>query len=151
MDKVKVLFLCTHNQARSQMAEALLRHMGDEKYEVYSAGTDPAPQVHPMAVLAVEKLGFQVNMQKPKHMREFEGQKFDYIITVCDRAKAQCPTFPGDPVQIHWDFADPVAYEGSISEWQAVFDKTAIELANRIRLLMQLPAPHQTATVTANN
>jgi protein-tyrosine-phosphatase len=144
MEKIRVLFLCTHNQARSQMAETILRHVGGEKYEAFSAGTEPARQVHPMAVLAIEKLGFQADMQKPKHLSEFEGQEFDYIITVCDRAKAQCPTFPGDPVQIHWDFADPVTYDGSISDWQAFFDKTAIELAGRIRLLMQLPAPRRT-------
>lgn len=137
--KIRVLFLCTHNQARSQMAEAILRALGGDKYEVFSAGTQPASGIHPMAVHALEKLNIGVGDQKPKHLNEFIGQEFDYIITVCDRARGACPDFPGDPEKLHWDFPDPVGYEGPTSEWQEVFNKTAIELAGRIRLLMQLP------------
>lgn len=137
--KIRVLFLCTHNQARSQMAEAILKKLGGPKYEAFSAGTQPATQIHPMAVLALEHLKIEVVNQTPKHLNEFIGQKFDYIITVCDRARGACPDFPGDPEKLHWDFVDPVSYDGPASEWQGVFNKTAIELANRIRLLMQLP------------
>jgi arsenate reductase len=99
--KKRVLILCTGNSARSQMAEGLLRNMSGDRFEVQSAGTNPKG-MHPQTVIAMKEIGIDVRGQRSKDVREFEGQKFDYVITVCDRAKQNCPIFPGaEPV--HWD------------------------------------------------
>ena len=132
----RVLFLCTRNSARSQMAEGIMRHYGGDMVEVFSAGTE-AWKVHPDAIAAMNELGIDISGQRSKHLREFLGQDFDYIITVCDRAKESCPIFPGDPVQIHWSFTDPAAIEESEQRRRA-FNTTAIELTARIRYLLTL-------------
>ncbi len=142
-NKIRVLFLCTHNQARSQMAEGLLRQAGGDRYEVYSAGSIPALAIHPMAIEAMSNMGIDISQQKPKHLNEFLDQSFDYIITVCDRIKDTCPDFPGDPERIHWSFPDPVEFDGPIEEWEDRFSQIAIGLMGRIRLLMQLPRPNR--------
>lgn len=113
--KLRVLFLCTHNSARSQMAEALLRHHGGEAVEVYSAGTEPGG-VHPLAVRAMAESGIDISDAGSKNLNQFIGQDFDYVITVCDRANESCPVFPGDPDRIHWSFDDPSAATGSEEE-----------------------------------
>ncbi|MEZ4521430.1 MAG: arsenate reductase ArsC [Thermomicrobiales bacterium] len=109
--KIRVLFLCTHNSARSQMAEALLRHHGGGDVEVHSAGSEPG-QVHPLAVRAMAESGVNISGAESKHLDQFIGQNFDYVITVCDRANETCPVFPGDPKRIHWSFDDPSAAAG---------------------------------------
>ena len=132
-DQIRVLFLCTGNSARSQMAEGLLRKLGSDRYEVYSAGTDPKP-LHPMAVEVMAEAGVDISGQHSKSLDEFLDQTFDYIITVCDRAKDSCPTFPGDSKRIHWGFEDPAAATGSDIERLIVFRKIRNEISDRIRI-----------------
>jgi len=104
-DKKRVLFLCTGNSARSQMAEGLLRNLAGNKFDVVSAGTNPKG-LHPRSVEVMKEIGIDVSRQASKDLKQFLNQKFDYVITVCDRAKQQCPIFPGaEP--IHWGFDDP--------------------------------------------
>jgi thioredoxin type arsenate reductase len=134
---VRVLFLCTHNSARSQMAEGLMRHRAGSGVEVFSAGTE-ATRVNPLSIRALADMNIDISGQRSKHLDEFRGQTFDYVITVCDRARESCPLFPGDPVQIHWSFPDPAAVEGTESERYAAFRETALQLNHRIGLLMLL-------------
>ena len=139
-----VLFLCTGNSARSQMAEAILRHLSKDAIRVESAGTRPQPDIHPMAREAVRKL-FDLDMagQYPKTLDRFLGEQFDFVFTVCDRAAESCPMFPGDPERLHWSFEDPAGVSGTEEERQRAFDATAAELLTRIRLWMALPAVRQ--------
>lgn len=140
---VRVLFLCTHNSARSQLAEALLRRLGGPRVQVYSAGTEPA-QVHPLALSTLAELGVDTAGLRSKHLDEFAGQHFDTIITVCDRVRERCPVFPGDPRQIHWSFADPAAVEGPESAQRRAFADTARQLQVRLNhLLLVLSHPPQ--------
>jgi arsenate reductase len=137
---LRVLFLCTGNSARSQMAEAILRHAGKGAIEVESAGTLPQPDIHPMARRAAKTLlDLDMDGQYPKMLDRFLGQDFDYVITVCDRAAESCPVFPGDPERIHWSFEDPAAVVGTDDEKQRAFDTTATQLLSRIRLWLSLP------------
>jgi protein-tyrosine-phosphatase len=133
---VRVLFLCTHNSARSQMAEAILRHLSRGQVDVHSAGTEPS-EIHPLARQAMRERGIGMDGQRAKHLSEFEGQQFDYIVTVCDLARESCPVFPGDPEQIHWSFADPVAVAG-LDARERAFNRTATELTTRIKYLLLL-------------
>ena len=135
--QVRVLFLCTHNSARSQMAEGILRHLSKGNIEVCSAGSTPTV-VHPLAVQALAAMGIDMSQQRTKHMDEFQGQSFDYIVTVCDRIHETCPTFPDDPEQIHWSFPDPTAVEGSEQERSRVFEQVALQLTTRMRYLLIL-------------
>jgi ArsR family transcriptional regulator, arsenate/arsenite/antimonite-responsive transcriptional repressor / arsenate reductase (thioredoxin) len=128
----RVLFLCTHNSARSQMAEGLARRYGQGRIEAFSAGSEPS-ELHHYAVRAMAGLGIDIGMQRPKHLDEFRGQSFDYIITVCDRIRESCPVFPGDPHQIHWSFADPAEVDEP-ARYRA-FERVAVELLSRIRYL----------------
>jgi protein-tyrosine-phosphatase/DNA-binding transcriptional ArsR family regulator len=132
---IRVLFLCTHNSARSQIAEAILRSRSAGKIEVYSAGTE-ATRFHPMAIQALSELHIQAEGQFSKSLDRYLGQKFDYIITVCDRARESCPVFPGDPVRIHWSFPDPSAVEGSEDVRYAAFKETTVQMMARISYLM---------------
>ena len=134
-EPARVLFLCTHNSARSQMAEGLLRHRSSDSVEVFSAGTE-ATRVNPRAIRALADMNINIHGQRSKYLNEFLGQDFNYIITVCDRARETCPVFPGDPVQIHWSFPDPDAVEGTEHERAAAFRETALQLNNRIGLLL---------------
>ena len=102
----RVLFICTGNRARSQMAEALLRFHGPGRYEVFSAGTEPKG-LAPETVAVMRDVGIDVSGQRSKHVDEYAGQSFDYVITVCDSARQACPTFPGAAEQLHWDIEDP--------------------------------------------
>lgn len=138
--RLSVLFLCTGNSARSQMAEALLRHLSHDQVDVQSAGTAPQPDIHPMARRAVKTL-FDLDMagQFPKTLDRFLRRDFDYVITVCDRAAETCPVFPGDPERIHWSFEDPAAVVGNDEQKQGAFEATAKQLLSRIRLWLSLP------------
>jgi protein-tyrosine-phosphatase len=135
--RVRVLFLCTHNSARSQMAEGLLRHLGGDQVEVHSAGT-VATRVHPLAIAAMAAKSIDIGGQRSKHMDEFAGQEFDYVVTVCDNARESCPVFPGDPERIHWSIADPSAVEGDEATRLHAFQVAADELITRIRYVLQL-------------
>ena len=127
--KKRVLFLCTGNSARSQMAEGLLRHLAGDRFEAFSAGTDPKG-LHPQTVEAMKDMSIDVSQQRSKDVKEFLGQQFDHVITVCDRAKQQCPIFPGvEP--IHWGFEDPAAAEPA-DQFRA-FQTIRDEIAQRIQ------------------
>jgi protein-tyrosine-phosphatase/DNA-binding transcriptional ArsR family regulator len=137
--RLRVLFLCTHNSARSQMAEALMRHMGGEYVNVYSAGSVPT-EVHPDTITVLRGLGIDPSALYAKSLDRFVGERFDYIITVCDRVRDMCPAFAGDPNQAHWSFPDPVVIEDPEQRLKA-FRQVASELQTRIRYLLLLPHP----------
>jgi ArsR family transcriptional regulator, arsenate/arsenite/antimonite-responsive transcriptional repressor / arsenate reductase (thioredoxin) len=132
---VRVLFLCTYNSARSQMAEGLLRKLGGDQVEVFSGGSEPA-SIHPLAFKVMSEVGIDLSQHRSKHFIEFMGQDFDYVITVCDRVREECPVFPGDPEQIHWSFPDPAAIEGSLQKQEKGFQDTANQLTIRIKYLL---------------
>jgi arsenate reductase (thioredoxin) len=131
-NKKRVLFLCTGNSARSQMAEGMLRNIAGDRYDVVSAGTNPKG-LHPRSVDVMNEIRIDVSRQTSKDVQQFLGQQFDYVITVCDRAKAQCPIFPGaEP--IHWGFDDPAeAPPGSELE---TFRRVRDEIGQRLRLFL---------------
>ena len=135
--RVRVLFLCTHNSARSQMAEGLLRELGKDKVEAHSAGT-VATRVHPLAIATMAEKKIDISGQRSKHLDEFAGQDFDYVVTVCDNARESCPVFPGAPEQIHWSIADPSAVEGDEATRLRAFRVASDELTTRIRYLLLL-------------
>ena len=134
---ITVIFVCTGNSARSQMAEALLRHDGAGRFEVVSGGVDPRG-VHPMTIAAMAKVGIDISGATSKSVTQFLGGHFDYVITVCDRARATCPVFPGGSQTLHWGIEDPVEVEGSEAERQAAFDRALKELAGRIHAFIPL-------------
>ena len=126
-NKKRVLILCTGNSARSQMAEGLLRHNAGDRFEVESAGTK-ASFVRPEAIAVLRELGIDISRHHSKNVNEFEGQDFDYVITVCDHARESCPVFFGRAKKLHHDFEDPTAAEGSEAERLAVFRRVRDEL-----------------------
>lgn len=132
---VRVLFLCTHNSARSQMAEALLRQMGGSTVVVWSAGTEPAG-VHRLAVQVMAEMGIDIGGQNSTALSEFADRTFDYVITVCDRAREECPVFPDDPAQIHWSIPDPVAVTGDAATQLEAFRTVRQQLAVRLRYFL---------------
>ena len=119
-NKTRVLFLCTHNSARSQMAEGLLRDMAGDRFEAMSAGTE-ATHVRPLAIRAMRELGVDISGQESKTLDRYLREPFDYVITVCDDANEACPFFPGAANRLHWSFEDPLRAEGSEEERLAVF------------------------------
>ncbi len=131
---LRMLFLCTHNSARSQLAEGIARYVGGEAVEAYSAGSEPA-DVHPLALAKLAELGIDTSTLRSKSVEEFRGRQFDYVITVCDRVRDGCPTFFDDPHQIHWSFADPAALEDEQAQRRA-FETTCRELTTRLRYLL---------------
>jgi arsenate reductase len=126
MSKERVLILCTGNSARSQMAEGVLRHDAGDRFEVFSAGVEPS-RVRPEAITVMNEVGIDVSGHRSKHVNEFEGQKFDYVLTVCDNARESCPIFPGT-ISIHHSFADPAALQGSEQQQLAMFRKIRDEI-----------------------
>lgn len=127
----RVLFVCTHNSARSQMGEGLLRHLSHEQLEVHSAGTMPTA-LHPDAVNTMRQLGIDISQQQSRSLNEFIHQRFDFVITVCDKARETCPTFPGEAVHMHWGLPDPAAVKDP-TERAEVFAWTAQQLQQRIQ------------------
>ena len=128
----RVLFVCTGNRARSQMAEGLLRHLAGDRFDVYSAGTEPKG----LAVQTVEvmrEIGIDVSAQRSKHVDEYAGQAFDYVITVCDIARQVCPLFPGGGRRIHWDVEDPADAELRGETTAQAFRIARDELRSRIQ------------------
>ncbi len=104
--KTRVLILCTGNSCRSQMAEGVLRHYGSDKFEVESAGSEPS-KVNPIAIEVMKEIGIDISHHRSKHVKEFLGRHFHYIITVCDKANESCPIFPGPAQRLHWAVPDP--------------------------------------------
>ena len=126
-DKKRVLILCTGNSARSQMGEGLLRHDAGDRFEIESAGTRPS-SVRPEAIAVMRELGIDISGHRSKSVTEFDGQHFDYVITVCDSARETCPVFLGGAKRLHHDFDDPAAFDGGEEERLALFRRVREEL-----------------------
>lgn len=136
-DPIRVLFVCTHNSARSQIAEALLERYGGDDFEVSSAGTE-VTRVNPFALRVIEEAGIDWSGARSKSITEFLDQTFDYVITVCDRARATCPVFPGSSNTLHWGLDDPSEVEGSDDQKLAAFRRTETELSARLRPFIEV-------------
>ena len=138
---IRVIFVCTGNSARSQMAEALLRREGGGDFDVVSAGVAPKG-VHPLTVRVLADVGIDIGAARSKSVMDFVGQPFDYVITVCDRARESCQYFPGGRETLHWGFDDPAEAEGSEAARLAVFARVLGEISGRIRTFI----PHARRT-----
>ena len=132
MSRSRVLILCTGNSARSQMAEGLLRHDAGDRFEVFSAGTNPS-QVRPEAIAVMREVGIDLSNHRSKNVDEFAGQQFDYVLTVCDHANEVCPVFPRGTVKLHRSFEDPAAFTGTDDEKLAVFRRVRDELREYLK------------------
>ena len=130
--KKHVLFLCTGNSARSQMAEGLVNHFLGDKWEAYSAGTAPTSYVHPLAVKAMAELGIDISRHRSKSTEEFRNADLDLVVTVCDDAAENCPVWLGTGRKAHSGFADPAAVAGSEDERLAVFRRVRDEILEHI-------------------
>jgi ArsR family transcriptional regulator, arsenate/arsenite/antimonite-responsive transcriptional repressor / arsenate reductase (thioredoxin) len=131
----RVLFLCTGNSSRSQMAEAILEQLGGARVEAVSAGSHPK-SLHPNAVRVMQDRGIDISGRRSKHLSEFVEQRFDHVISLCDRVRETCPDFPGHPAVVHWSIADPAAEAAAISHSYPAFVRTADELSTRIEFLL---------------
>jgi arsenate reductase len=130
--KARVLFLCTHNSARSQMAEGLLRQLAGNRFEAHSAGTE-ATHMRPLAVRAMDEVGVDISGQESKTLERYLREPFDYVITVCDDANEACPVFPGAKNRRHWSLPDPSAAEGTEEERLAVFRSVRDGIRDRVQ------------------
>jgi ArsR family transcriptional regulator, arsenate/arsenite/antimonite-responsive transcriptional repressor / arsenate reductase (thioredoxin) len=135
--RASVLFLCTGNSARSQMAEGFLEHVSGNTVEVHSAGSHPS-SLHPNAVKVMAGYGVNLAGRPTKHVHQFTQQQFDYVVTLCDRVREICPTFPGHPEPIHWSIPNPSEAGNSDQETYPAFQRVAAELAIRVPFLLQL-------------
>ena len=134
---IRVLFVCTGNSARSVLAEAFLRREGMADFEVHSAGTAPKG-INPLTLQVLAEAGIDAAWARSKSVTEFLGQRFDYVITVCDQARQSCPVFPGGHESLHWGYEDPAAAEGSDAERLDAFRRVFIGLGQRIHLFIPL-------------
>ena len=128
----KVLFLCTGNSARSILAEHILRARSNGRFETYSAGSHPPGQVNPFALEVLREFQIDTSQARSKSLEEYRDERFDFIITVCDRAKEACPVWPGQPVTAHWGSPDPAAVEGDDEAKRRAFRDVAQQIAARI-------------------
>lgn len=133
--KKRVLFICTSNSCRSQMAEALVNHDLGDQFEAFSAGTDPKP-LHPLAIRVLSEIGIDHSSARSKHMDEFAGQVFDFVITLCDSANETCPLFFGGVRRAHLGFDDPDRAEGTEEERLAVFRRVRDEIRREVEALL---------------
>ena len=131
-EPIRVLFVCTGNSARSIMAEALLRRHGSDRFEVHSAGTDPRG-VNPLTLRVLADAGIDASWARSKSVNEFLGQRFDYVITVCDQARQVCPVFPGAHESLHWGYEDPAEATGTEEERLRVFNRVFIAMGERVQ------------------
>lgn len=138
MSKVRVLFLCTHNSARSQMAEGLLRYLGDERLEVFSAGTRKT-SVRPEAISVMAEIGVDITGHESKALDRYLNEPFDYVVTVCDSTNETCPVFPGARNRLHWSFEDPSSATGTEAERLEVFRRVRGEILARIEKELLAP------------
>jgi len=127
---IKIIFLCTGNSCRSQMAEGFMRSMAGDKFEVFSAGVEPA-QVNPYAIKVMAEAGIDISAYRSKSVKEFLNQEFDYVITVCNHARQVCPVFPGQHQNIHWDIEDPAGFQGNEQEKLNFFRKIRDEIKEK--------------------
>ncbi len=132
LSKQRVLFICTHNSARSQMAEGLLRHTAGDRFEAMSAGTEKTG-VRPLAIQAMREIGVDISGQESKTLERYLGEPFYRVITVCDEANEACPFFPGASERLHWSFPDPSKAEGTEEERLEVFRKVRDDIEGRIK------------------
>ena len=132
MEKKRVLILCTANSARSQMAEGLLRHDAGDRFEVESAGTKPSV-VRTEAIAVLKEVGIDITAYRSKHVEKFDGQHFDYVLTVCDNAKESCPLFFGTAMRLHHSFNDPAVVEGPQEKRMAVFRNVRDEIRSYLK------------------
>jgi arsenate reductase (thioredoxin) len=130
--RTRVLFLCTHNSARSQMAEGFLRHLAEDRFDVASAGTE-ATRVHPLAVQAMREAGIDLSGHHSKTLDTVLDRPWDYVITVCDSANERCPLFPGRTTRIHWSFDDPSQVTGDENQRLQTFRRVRDEIQTRLR------------------
>jgi len=138
----RVIFVSSGNAARGLMAEALLKRDGGDRFEVFSGGIKPLG-IHPMTVAAMERVGIDTSSIESKSAMRYATQSFDYVITVCDRARTACPVYPGVGAQLHWGIDDPAEAEGDDATRQAAYDRALRELSGRIRAFVPLAAPKQ--------
>ena len=131
MNKTSVLFVCTHNSARSQMAEGLLNHLCGDRYEAFSAGTEQT-RVHPLAIEAMQRIGIDISGHESKIVDRFGDRLFDIVITVCDLARATCPFVPARMERLHWPLEDPSSATGTREQQLAVFEKVREEIRQKI-------------------
>jgi len=149
----RVLFVCTHNSARSQMAEGMLRAWGGDRFEAFSAGTE-ATSVRPEAIAAMSEIGIDISRQASKTLEPFLGESFTWLITVCDQARESCPTLPGVAQQTHWSIDDPSAVQGTDEERIEAFRQARDVLRGRIQMFIlaagreDLPSPEPTTLGT---
>lgn len=141
--RARVLFVCTHNSARSIMAEALLRAKGGDAFEVFSAGTEVA-EVRPLTLKVLQEVGLSIEGLRSKSVQEFMDQQFDYVITVCDTARQNCPVFPGEGERFHWGYPDPSQAEGSEDERLEAFRRVFTAISQRIDLFMSVSDKRRT-------
>jgi arsenate reductase len=120
------------------MAEGLLRQLGGDRFEVYSAGSDPAGYVHPVAIKVMAEIGIDISRHRSKHMNQFIDEPFDYVITVCDAAAEACPLFPGPAQRLHWPFDDPAKAEGSEDQRLPVFRRVRDEIRDQVKVFVAL-------------
>jgi len=135
----RILILCTGNSARSQIAEALLVHKAAGRFQAASAGSRPAVRVNPLAIRVLAEAGIDWSGRVPKGLEGLEREEWDFVITVCDRAKEACPIFPGTPIMAHWGMPDPAEVEGSEEVRLRAFRDSFAVLSRRIDLLLALP------------
>lgn len=141
MSRLRILFLCTGNSARSILAEYLLRHRAPDRFETVSAGAAPKGEVHSLALEILRtQFGIDASAARSKSWREFEGQRFEFLITLCDRARESCPAWAGQPVTAHWGLPDPAAVEGTVAVRRQAFLDVATQINRRIDLLTALRA-----------
>lgn len=138
--RAKVLFLCTGNSTRSIMGEFLLRKLGGGKFETFSAGAHPRGEVHPATLRVLREIHkIDASGARSKPWSEFEGQAFDFVITVCDDARESCPVWPGQPIVAHWSSPDPAKWKGSDEEIYGAFVKVSFQIRRRVELFTCLP------------
>src|SRR6185436_1415734 len=132
----RVIFICTHNSARSQMAEAMLREFGGDTFEAFSAGTEAAG-IRPETIQVMKEIGLDISWQRSKTIDEFRGQSFEWFITVCDQAQQNCPVLPGVQDVAHWSIEDPSLVDGTPEERLAAFRRARDLIRNRVRVFIQ--------------
>lgn len=149
MNRRRVLFICLHNSARSQMAEGLLRSFAGDRFDVFSAGIE-ASAIRPEAIAAMDEIGIDIGGQTSKTLERYLGQPFDWLITVCDTARQRCPIFPGVEQTSHWGIDDPAKVSGTEEERLHAFRLARDELRNRIRLFVATASRPEMAAAEAH-
>lgn len=134
-ERKRLLFLCTGNSARSQMAEGLLRREAGDRFDVFSAGTHPT-RVRPETIAVMNEIGIDISGHRSKSIDEFKGLELDVVITVCDNAKEACPVFPGHTQRLHWPFEDPASVEGTLEQRKDAFRKVRDRIRGRIMVFL---------------